>query len=217
MRAAIYTRVSTIDQTTENQRRELLEVAARRGWTVVQEYTDHGISGSKKREDRPGLQAMMKAASQHRFDVVMSWAVDRLGRSLADLVRTLEDLNGAKVDLYLHQQAMDTTTPSGKAMFQMCAVFAEFELAMNRERIHAGLARAVSQGKKLGPRFLEGTNPKLYAQVRELLEQGASKNSVRRNTGCGMSLIVRVARQIELEKKPAEATAVETSQELEIL
>ena len=114
-RAALYLRVSTDQQTTENQRIALTEVAEQRGWIVVEEYEDAGISGSKGREQRPGLDKLLKDASRGKFDVVMAWAVDRLGRSLQDLIGTLEGLKAAKVDLFLHQQAVDTTTPAGRA------------------------------------------------------------------------------------------------------
>ena len=141
-RAAIYSRVSTDAQTTENQERELREIAQRSGWEVVETYRDHGISGAKGRDHRPALDALCKDATRRRFDVILVWSVDRLGRSLKDLVHFLEEIHGAHVDLFLHQQGIDTTTPAGKAMFQMMGVFAEFERAMIQERVKAGLARA---------------------------------------------------------------------------
>src|SRR5215472_7473049 len=113
-RAALYLRVSTDGQTTENQRLALETVAAQRGWTVVQVYNDNGISGAKGRDKRAGLDAILKDASRGRFDVVMAWAMDRLGRSLADLIGTLRELDAAHVDLFLHQQAIDTTSPAGR-------------------------------------------------------------------------------------------------------
>ena len=111
-RAAIYVRVSTDKQTVENQVRELRQIAERRGWEVVEDYNDAGISGSKGRDQRPGLDRMLKDASKRRFDVVMAWAIDRLGRSLIDLLGTIQNLEACNVDLYLDQQAIDTTTPS---------------------------------------------------------------------------------------------------------
>src|SRR5690554_6097031 len=149
-RAAIYLRVSTDGQTTENQRLELARVAAQAGWEVVEVYEDAGISGAKGREQRPAFDRLCKDAARRRFDVVMAWSVDRLGRSLQDLVTFLSELHGMGVDLFLHQQGIDTTTPAGKAMFQMLGVFAEFERAMIQERVKAGLARAKAQGKVLG-------------------------------------------------------------------
>jgi DNA invertase Pin-like site-specific DNA recombinase len=149
-RAVLYLRVSTLDQTTANQERELREVAARMGCDIIKVYKDHGISGAKGREKRPAFDALCRDAAQRKFDVVMAWSVDRLGRSLQDLVAFLSELHALCIDLFLHQQGLDTTTPAGKAMFQMMGVFAEFERAMIQERVRAGLARARSEGKRLG-------------------------------------------------------------------
>src|SRR5438445_70561 len=149
-RAALYLRVSTVDQTTANQERELREVATRKGYEIVKVYKDHGISGSKGRDKRPQFDALCRDATKRQFDVIMAWSVDRLGRSLQDLVAFLSEIHSLKIDLYLHQQGLDTTTPSGKAMFQMMGVFAEFERAMIQERVRAGLARAKAEGKRLG-------------------------------------------------------------------
>src|SRR6476620_6100004 len=138
-RAAIYVRVSTDKQTIENQLRELRRIAEHRGWKIVEEYRDAGISGAKGREARPGLDEMLKDAQRRRFDVVMAWAIDRLGRSLIDLLGTIQSLEACGVDLYLDQQAIDTTTPAGKLMFQITGAFAEFERSMIRQRVRAGL------------------------------------------------------------------------------
>src|SRR5215469_5463713 len=159
-RAAIYVRVSTDKQTGENQIRELRQIAERRGWEVIEEYRDAGISGSKGRDQRPGLAQMLKDASKRRFDVVMAWAIDRLGRSLIDLLGTIQHLEACKVDLYLDQQSIDTTTPTGKLVFQVTGAFAEFERSMIRQRVRAGLRRAVAQGKVLG-------RPKLAAELEQ--------------------------------------------------
>jgi DNA invertase Pin-like site-specific DNA recombinase len=168
-RVAIYTRVSTDGQSIENQRRELLAVAERRGWEVVQEYSDHGISGAKDRDKRPSFDRMLKSATRREFDMIAAWSVDRLGRSLQHLVAFLGEVRAAGVDLYLHQQALDTSTPAGKAMFQMCGVFAEFERSMIVERVNAGLRRAKAAGKVLGrPRIDAGTE----ADIRAALAKG---------------------------------------------
>src|SRR5262249_24796197 len=142
--AALYVRVSTDAQTVENQIRELRQVAKRRGWDVVEVYSDAGISGAKGRNGRPGLDSMLKDASRRRFDIVMAWAIDRLGRSLSDLLDTIQHLEACGVDLYLDQQSIDTTTPMGKLVFQVTGAFAEFERTMIRQRIKAGLKRAVA-------------------------------------------------------------------------
>jgi DNA invertase Pin-like site-specific DNA recombinase len=165
-RAVLYLRVSTQDQTTANQERELREIAGRMGCDVIKVYKDHGISGAKGRDKRPAFDALCRAATRRDFDVVMVWSVDRLGRSLQDLVAFLSELHALGIDLFLHQQGLDTTTPAGKAMFQMMGVFAEFERAMIQERVRAGLARAKSEGKRLGrPRIA----PELEERIRKAL------------------------------------------------
>ena len=118
-RVGLYLRVSTAEQTTENQSRELLAVAERHGWAVVRVFEDAGISGAKNRTGRPGLDAMMKAIARREIDMVAAWSVDRLGRSLTDLLDLLRELHSKDVDLFLHQQGLDTSTPAGRAMFQM--------------------------------------------------------------------------------------------------
>ena len=149
-KAVFYLRVSTVDQTVVNQERELREVAGRMGCEIVKVYRDHGISGAKGRDKRPAFDKLCRDAARREFDMVMAWSVDRLGRSLQDLVGFLSELHALKIDLFLRQQGLDTTTPAGKAMFQMMGVFAEFERAMIQERVRAGLARARSEGKRLG-------------------------------------------------------------------
>ena len=121
-RAGIYVRVSTGSQNTENQLRELRQVAERHDWMVAAEFADNGISGSKGRDQRPGLHALLQAVARREIDIVMAWSVDRLGRSLQNLVEFLAELHSKRVDLYLHQQGLDTSTPAGKALFQMMGV-----------------------------------------------------------------------------------------------
>ena len=166
-RAALYLRVSTIDQTTANQERELRQVAERAGWEVDKVYKDRGISGSKGRDKRPAFDALHKAATRREIDIVMAWSVDRLGRSLQDLVAFLSEIHAAGVDLFLHQQGLDTTTPAGKALFQMMGVFAEFERSMIQERVRAGLRRAQDDGKKLGrPRIARQLEERILAALK---------------------------------------------------
>jgi DNA invertase Pin-like site-specific DNA recombinase len=172
-RVAFYLRVSTGEQTTENQRRELEAVARHRGWKIIAVYEDQGISGAKGRDKRPRFDRMLKDAVQGKFDILAAWAVDRLGRSLQDLVATLGELRAAGVDLFLHQQAVDTTTPSGRAMFQMLGVFAEFERSMIQERIKAGLARAKAAGKTLG-------RPRVSADEQGIVEAVRGGLSIRK-------------------------------------
>src|SRR5258706_2085953 len=164
-RIAIYLRVSTSKQDTDNQRRELEVVAERSGWQVIKVYEDAGISGAKGRDQRTGLDDMMKAVNAKQFDMVASWSVDRLGRSLTDLLTILQGLHEKGVGLFLHQQGLDTSTTAGKAMFQMLGVFAEFERGIIRERVNAGLARARAKRTKLGRRPVE---PAVERRIREL-------------------------------------------------
>jgi DNA invertase Pin-like site-specific DNA recombinase len=149
-RAAVYLRVSTVDQTTANQERELRQIAGRSGLEIVKVYKDHGVSGAKGRDKRPQFDALLNDATKRQFDVVMAWSVDRLGRSLQDLCAFLSEVHSLGIDLFLHQQGIDTRTPAGKALFGMMGVFAEFERAMIQERVRAGLARAKDSGKRLG-------------------------------------------------------------------
>src|SRR5215831_5809148 len=153
MRVALYLRVSTDDQSVENQRRELLATAARRGWSIVGEYADEGISGAKGRDKRPAFDKLLKAVTKRQVDMVAAWSVDRLGRSLQDLVGFLNELHAVGCDLYLERQGLDTSTPAGRAMFQMLGVFAEFERAMMQQRIRAGIAKARERGTKSGKPF----------------------------------------------------------------
>jgi DNA invertase Pin-like site-specific DNA recombinase len=192
-RVAIYARVSTGAQTVQNQLRELREIAGRHGWIVAAEFTDNGISGAKGREQRPGLDKMLKAVARREIDVVAAWSVDRLGRSLQDLLGFLGELHARNVDLYLHQQGLDTRTPAGKALFQMMGVFAEFERAMIRERVRAGLERAKAQGKKLGRR--RNDDPNRVAEVRRLRSEGMGVGRVAKALGIGVSYIQRLEHQ----------------------
>ena len=192
-RAAIYVRVSTDKQTIENQVTVLRQIAERRGWEVVEQYHDAGISGAKGRDGRPGLDQMLKDASKRKFDVIMAWAIDRLGRSLIDLLGTIQELEACGVDLYLDQQSIDTTTPAGKLMFQVCGAFAEFERSMIRQRVYAGLKRAVAQGKQLGrPRIDAAIEKRIQAQLRT----GKGILKVARELGVGSGTVQRVKQEM---------------------
>jgi DNA invertase Pin-like site-specific DNA recombinase len=202
-RAALYLRVSTGEQTTENQRRELLAAAAYKGWEVVAEFEDAGISGAKGRDRRPGLDAMLKAASLQRkkFDVVMVWALDRLGRSVRDLVNGLHDLNLAKIDLYLHQQQIDTTTAQGALMFQIIGAFAEFERTVIKERVNAGIARvkATGQTKSGKPIGRPRTDATTETQIRALLAQKVGMLKIGKQLGVATGVVQRIAKECQAE------------------
>ena len=172
-RAALYLRVSRNEQTIDNQRLELERVAKAKGWKIVSVFKDEGVSGAFGRGVRSQYDAMLKKGVQAQHDVVMAWDVSRLSRSLTELVQTLEELHACGIDLYLHQQAIDTTTPAGKAMFQMCGVFAEFERGILSERVKAGLKRAKQEGKTLG-------RPIKVANIKKILEDREKGKTVRR-------------------------------------
>ena len=196
-RAAIYVRVSTDKQTVENQVRELRQIAERRGWQVVTEYSDAGVSGAKGRDKRPGLDQMLKDASKRRFDVVMAWAIDRLGLSLIDLLGTIQTLEACGVDLYLDQQAIDTTTPAGKLMFQVTGAFAEFERSMIRQRVNAGLKRAVEQGKQLGRLKV---NSAIERRIQSHLRAKTGILKVARECGVGTGTVQRIKREMDARR-----------------
>jgi DNA invertase Pin-like site-specific DNA recombinase len=189
-RAAIYVRVSTDHQTVENQIRELRQVAERRGWEVVEVYSDAGVSGAKDRKQRPGLDRMLNDAGRLKFDIVMAWAIDRVGRSLIDLLGTIQHLEACGVDLYLDQQNIDTSTPMGKLVFQVTGAFAEFERSMIRQRVHAGLRRAVAKGTRLGRPPIK---PELEKRIRGALAGGLSIRKTAAKFGVNKSTVQRIS------------------------
>lgn len=192
-RAALYMRVSTTDQTVENQRLILTAEAERRGWEIVGVYIDAGISGAKGRDKRPEFDRLLKDATRGKFDVVMSWALDRLGRSLAHLIGMLQELEAAHVDLYLHQQAIDTTAPTGRLFFHMLGAFAEFERSMTRDRIKAGIARAKAKGHRVGrPKMA----PSRKADIVRMLRQGASIRTIANTLHCGAGKVADVRNEL---------------------
>ena len=193
-KVAIYARVSTTGQTVENQLRELQAVAARHGWEVAGVFRDQAISGSRGREKRPGLDKLLQAVARREVDLVAAWSVDRLGRSLQDLLSVLGEIHAKGCELYLHQQGIDTRTPGGKALFQMMGVFAEFEREMIRERINAGLARAKAAGR-IGGRPPVTSDKE--ARVRELLRDGMGIVKVAKQVGVGTSVAQRIAAELK--------------------
>jgi DNA invertase Pin-like site-specific DNA recombinase len=184
IRIAIYARVSTFNQTADNQLHELQRVAALRGWNIVATFRDDGISGAKGRDGRPALDALLKAATRREFDLIAVWSIDRLGRSLQHLVTTVNDLHAQGVQLYFHQQAIDTTTPSGKLMFGVFASFSEFERSIISERIQLGIQRARKEGKKLGRP--SSVTDSTRAAIVELYKKGMSPKKISQTLRCGV-------------------------------
>ncbi len=206
MKVAIYARVSTDGQSVNAQLADLRETAKRRGWEIVHEVTDKGISGAKWRDGRPVLDAMLKAATRREFDMVAAWSVDRLGRSLQHLVAGLGELQAADVGLYLHKQGLDTSTPSGRAMFGMLSVFAEFERDLIRERVRAGMKVAKAEqaagkerlhknGRVKKPIGRPRVGVDMERKVRELRAQGRGVNRIARELGIGSGTVRRIAYQ----------------------
>ncbi len=176
--AAIYTRVSTKNQTTDMQRRELKAFLKRSDWQLYKEFTDEGYSG--KNTDRPAYNRMLIDAHQKKFNVLVVWKLDRLGRSLKDLINILEELNSLKIDFVSYDNQIDTTTPAGKLLFSMIGGFAEFERDLMSERVKAGLRNARNKGKVLGrPPIPYQTAEK----VKELNKQGLSLREIAKRTG----------------------------------
>ncbi len=190
------------------RRIELRQIAERRGWQVVEVYKDADISGSKGRDQRPGLDAMLKDASRRKFDIVMAWAIDRLGRSLIDLLGTIQHLEACHVDLYLDQQNLDTTTPMGKLLFHVTGAFSEFERSMIRQRVLAGLkpikakiardgqftSRAGKVRKRLGR---PGSEPAKMELARTELTKGTGIAKTARLLGLGTGTVHKLKRAME--------------------
>ncbi len=196
-RVALYVRVSTDDQTVENQKRELQAWAARCGHSVVQVFEDRGISGAKGRDKRPGFDAMLKAAVRREFDMLAVWSSDRLGRSLQHLIEVLQTIRDTGCGLYIHTQALDTTTPSGRAMFQMLAVFGEFEREMIIARVNAGMARARKEGTKSGkPIGRPEVSDKLRNAAMKHLRRGVGILKTAKVVGLGTGTVQKIKREM---------------------
>lgn len=185
-RVAIYARVSTLNgQNPEMQLQELREYAQRRGWAVYSEYVDAGVSGAK--ESRPELNRLMADAHSRRFDAIICWKLDRLGRSLKHLVNTLADLQAYGVAFISLRDNLDLSTPSGRLMFHVIAAMAEFERALIRERVSAGIHAARHRGTRIG-------RPRAYAnpaKIRELRAQGMPWRAISSQLGIGVGTAVR--------------------------
>lgn len=192
-RAALYVRVSTEDQTTENQRRDLEGLAALRGWGIVGTYEDAGISGAKGREQRPGLASLLADAKKRRFDIALFWSVDRLGRSTMEVTRNMGELDACAVAQFYFKESMDTSTAHGRAMLEMAAVFATLERAMIRERVKSGIARVQATGRtKSGkPIGRPAVDPKVAAKIVAMREAGTSVREVAKAVGLSVGAVAK--------------------------
>jgi len=189
-KVCLYCRVSTTHQTPENQLRELRVVAERMGYEIISEFIDNGISGAKSRKDRPALDEMMKLATQRKFEIVMCWSIDRLGRSLQHLVEILNELQAMKIDLYFMQQGMDTTTPSGRMIFSVFGAIGEFERNLIRERVIAGQQRAKASGTHIGRPTKMNDGMKSAIQV--MHQNGMSVRQIAKSCKVGVGTVYSV-------------------------
>lgn len=189
MKVAIYVRVSTKKQSVDLQLTDLHAVALRSGWEIMAIYQDEGFSGAKSKVDRPALNQMMMAAVRKEFDMVAIWSIDRLARSTVDLFHMMLDLRNKNIDLYVHKQAIDTSTPSGRMMWQMLGVFAEFERALIQERVKAGIENARSKGIKLGRPAMDKS---IETRILDLRRTGMGMLKIGRTLNVGTSQVQRV-------------------------
>jgi DNA invertase Pin-like site-specific DNA recombinase len=192
-RVAIYGRVSTSDQTTENQLLLLKDIVERNNWDLVDVYIDEGISGSKGRDKRPAFDRLCKDMVRRKFNRILVWDISRLGRSLQNLVEFLNDIQAVNCDLYIHQSGLDTATPSGRMMFQMVGVFSEFERSMISERVKLGLARVKLQGKVLGrPIKIKGD---IKTKIWSMIDQGMSYAPIANELNISRMTVSRVNKE----------------------
>ena len=196
MKAVIYTRISTSDkgQTVDNQLRILREVAEKKGYEVVQELSDEGISGAKGRDEREGFNELIKGAIRKEFDIILCWDISRLGRSLKHLVSFLEDIQSAKCDLYIHQSGIDTSTASGKMMFGMLSVFSEFERSLIRERVIAGQQRAKAEGKHIGRKT--NVNDAVITAVYQLRQNNVPIKRIAKDLQIGVGTVYKILEKV---------------------
>ena len=183
-KAVIYARVSTQHQTVDNQLRELRGAAQRMGFVVIAELVDQGISGAKGRNDRPSFNRLHQMIQRREIDCVFAWSICRLGRSTVDLSTFMSEVQGAGVDLYIHQQSINTATPSGRMVFGIFSALASWEREMISERINAGLVRARAEGKRLGRPTK--VNDAVRTSVRLLRDRGLSIHNIAKQLQIGV-------------------------------
>ena len=186
-KVAIYTRVSTLDQTVDNQLIELRDHCSKMGWEIVKEYSDEGLSGTLSREKRPALNSLIKDAYRKRFDSVVCWDVSRIGRSMKELVLFLSDMKDKGVGICSVRQGFDTSTTMGEIMFQFVGILSSWEREMIRERTLAGLERAKSEGKTLGRRKV--TNDTITAKIIQLRNEKKSIRQIASEVGVSVGTV----------------------------
>ena len=193
-KVAIYTRVSTLDQTIDNQLIELRDHCSKMGWEIVKEYADEGLSGTLSRDKRPALNALIKDAYRKRFDSVICWDISRIGRSMKELVLFLSDMKDRDIGICSVRQGFDTSTTMGEIMFQFVGILSSWEREMIRERTLAGLERAKSQGKTLGRRKV--TNDTMTAKIIELRSAKKSLQEIASEVGVSIATVHRQLKKV---------------------
>jgi DNA invertase Pin-like site-specific DNA recombinase len=196
-RAALYVRVSTLDQHPETQAIELRQFAQQRGYEIVYEYVDHGVSGTKVR--RPALDQLLKDASRHKFDAVLVWSCDRLARSTRHFLQVLDELNELGIQFHSQREAIDTDGPLGRAIVIIISAIAELEKSLIVERVRAGMRRAKLEGRRIGRTPLDVDHAAL---VRDRLS-GMSLTVVAKKHGLSRASVVRFAREAKAKQLPS--------------
>jgi len=189
-KVALYCRVSTLDQTIDNQLLELRDHCSRMGWEIVKEYADEGLSGTLSRDKRPAFNEMIKDAYRKRFDLVVCWDISRIGRSMKELVMFLSDMKDKDIGICSVRQGFDTSTTMGEMMFQFVGILSSWEREMIRERTIAGLERAKSEGKTLGRRKV--TNDTMTAKIIELRNAKKSIRAIASEVGVSRGTVSNV-------------------------
>ncbi len=175
MRVALYIRVSTKDQTTENQRIELLEICRRNNYEVVEIY-DETVSGTKDLKERPQLKKLLKEASQKKFQKLIIWSIDRLGRNLVNILSVLEQLRELDIEVFSYRQGIDSSTSMGRSFMAMVGIFSEIETDLRKERQRIGIKRALAQGARFGRKSV--ITPKFRKEALSFREEGKSYNQI---------------------------------------
>lgn len=200
MKVAFYLRVSTDDQTIENQRRDLDEVAKRLGWDVVAVFADEGVSGTKGRDERPQFDELMKGVARKDFEMIAAWSVCRIGRSLVDLVTVLSDVRDKGIDLYFHKQGLETTTSAGRMMYQLLGIFSEYEREIIRSRVISGIERKRAENGGQWGRPTIGnwkTN-----RIKKQLKLGKGIREVARMVSVSPGTVSKIKKEMVAEEAP---------------
>jgi DNA invertase Pin-like site-specific DNA recombinase len=196
-RAALYVRVSTVDQHPETQLHDLRQLAAQRGLQIVGEYVDHGFSGMRAR--RPELDRMMEDARRHKFDVLMVWACDRLARSTRHLLQTLDELSGFGIQFLSQREAIDTEGPLGRAIIVIVSAMAELERCIIIERVRAGMRRAKLEGRQIGRSRLDVNREQVVIDRRS----GMSLTQVAKRHNISRASVCRLMKEANVDSPPA--------------